>query len=128
MTKNISKDDLRKAFGQFGVVRRQYTGDVTNAVETQRQKDRANEFRENIDSRHAHRTSNHRHIAEEEKFQREHPNLSETNRPRHRLPGLFSLILISALAFLMFAFSSSGNSQYLVAGGGVLLLLVLFRG
>lgn len=128
MTKNISKDDLRKAFGQFGVVRRQYTGDVTNAVETQRKKVRADRFRENVDLRHARRASKHQNIAEEEKFRHEHSHLYETNIPRRRLPGFFLLILIFALAFLMFAFSSSGNSQYLVAGGGVLLLLVLFRG
>lgn len=136
MTKiTISASDLHKNREEYkdvvggGAYRVPPVQEVLRQIDIGEQIGKADKFRKELDSRRDKRASKHQNIAEEEKFRREHPHLYETNRPRRGiLPGLFSLILICALGFIVFRFASSGDSQYLIAGGVTLLLLVLFRG
>lgn len=136
MTKiNISSSDLAKNREEYkdvvggGAFRVPSVEEVLRQIDIENQIGKANKFRQSLESRSDKRDSKHRNIAEEVKFRREHPHLYEVNRPvRVHVSGFFSLVLICALAFLVFRFASSGDSQYLVAGGVVLLLLVWFRG
>lgn len=136
MTKiTISAEELAKNRDEFkdivggGAYRVPPVREVLQQIDIEKKLGEADKFRQGLDLRRDKRTSRHNNISEEEKFHREHPYLYEVNRPvRVRASGLFSLVLICALAFIVFRFAGTGDSQYLLAGGVIFLLFVWFRG
>ena len=136
MTKiKISASDLMKNREEYkdvvggGVFRVPPVQEVLQQIDIEKQIGKADKFREELDSRRDKRASKHQNIAEEEKFRREHPHLYEASRPRRvRLTGLFSLILICTLGFIVFRLDTLGDSQYFPAVGVILLLLVWLCG